>query len=68
MSSMRPSSAVERAFQIARSGEANSVDYIRRKLGKEGYNYDHIYGRTLCSQLCEVIRGGRSTRSGTTHR
>ena len=43
----------ERAFQLARSGKYSSLDDIKTQLKAEGYNRDHLYGRTLAKQeLC----------------
>ncbi len=50
-------SAIERAFEIARSGGAANVDNIKRRLSREGYNQDQIYGRALIRQLNDVMRG-----------
>jgi hypothetical protein len=49
-------SAIERAFEIARSGEVRDVERIRRKLRQEGYDQNQIYGRPLSRQLVEVVR------------
>jgi len=50
-------SAVERAFEIARSGRAKSIQEIQKTLDREGYDYRKIYGKALCRQLHEVIQG-----------
>jgi hypothetical protein len=49
-------SAIERAFEIARSGEVQNVEQIRKKLQHEGLNQDQIYGGSLSRQLVETMR------------
>lgn len=43
--------ALERAFDLARSGECKTIDAIKRRLKAESYNQDQIDGRSLCLQL-----------------
>ena len=43
--------AIERAFELAKSGRAGSVDEIRRSLTSEGYSTHHLTGATLLAQL-----------------
>ena len=40
-------SALERAFEIARSGEYPTVDLTIRRLNKEGYNGNQVIGRAF---------------------
>jgi hypothetical protein len=50
--------ALERAFQLARSGGISSLDDIRKRLKREGYD-DRVVldgGRLLTTQLKELIR------------
>jgi hypothetical protein len=54
--------AVERAFQIARSGAAASVDEIRWVLHKEGHLDGFIEGFSIRRQLSRLLREGRSAR------
>ncbi len=44
---------VERAFQLARSGECKSVEEISKRLSKEGYEAValHLTGTAIRSQL-----------------
>ena len=42
---------IERAFELARSGECKTIHDIRSRLKAEGYNQDLIEGRTLLLQL-----------------
>jgi hypothetical protein len=54
--------AVERAFQIARSGAAASVDEIRWVLHKEGHLDGFIEGSSIRRQLGRLLKEGRSAR------
>jgi hypothetical protein len=49
-------STLERAFQIARSGEAKNVEQLRRLLQREGYDSFQIQGRLLFKQLSDAMR------------
>jgi hypothetical protein len=55
-------SAIERAFQIARSGQAPSVDDIKKALKKEGYPPGQIVGRSLARQLMAIITAARGKK------
>jgi hypothetical protein len=48
-------SAIERAFELARSGTCKTVNEIKQKLREEGYNDDMIIGRSLWMQLRTLI-------------
>ena len=55
-------SALERAFQLARSGVAN-VEDIKKRLKREGYDVSSAYsGRSLRSQLRDLIKAARLER------
>lgn len=43
--------AVERAFELALSGEFRLVSDLKRKLYLEGYSTDQIVGRVMVGQL-----------------
>src|ERR1700684_2632783 len=47
----RPVSAIERAFELARSGECKTIAQIRSRLSREGYDQDQILGPQLSRQL-----------------
>jgi hypothetical protein len=47
--------AVERAFQLAKSGKFRSVTEIERQVRVEGYSADQISGRTLLKQLRALL-------------
>jgi hypothetical protein len=49
---------LERAFQLAASGDCRSVDEIRKKLSQEGYYATQITGKSLLRQLQGLIAGG----------
>jgi hypothetical protein len=51
--------AIERAFQLAKSGSYASVQEIKKRLSAEGYPLSHITGRTLSKQLVELIKAAR---------
>jgi hypothetical protein len=54
---------VARAFELARSGECDSVAAIRGKLAKEGFPSisDHLDGLSIKRQLGALIKGGKSS-------
>jgi phosphohistidine phosphatase SixA len=52
--------ALERAFQLAKSGDYGSVPDIKRRLIREGYSVAAITGGALSKQLLALIRGSRS--------
>jgi hypothetical protein len=51
--------AIERAFQLAQSGQAASVTEIIAALKREGYSIDQIQGPSLRRQLTKLIRRPR---------
>jgi hypothetical protein len=54
-------SALERAFQLARSGQVANIEEIKLKLKREGYevNAAAYGGQSLRSQLRELIKAAR---------
>ena len=48
-------SAIERAFQLARSGRVLSVKDIRLLLKREGYSTEDLTGRAIGDQLRALI-------------
>jgi len=48
--------ALERAFQLARSGDYASVVDIKKQLTIEGYSAAQVTGGTLMKQLLTLIR------------
>jgi len=55
--------AIERAFELAKSGQCVSVAEIKRRLRAEGYSAGHIEGRQLHDQLRTAINAGRKAKS-----
>jgi hypothetical protein len=54
---------LERAFQLAESGDCRTVDEIRKKLSSEGYYATQITGRGLRRQLQAIIAAGLEARN-----
>jgi hypothetical protein len=48
--------ALERAFQLAKSGDCTSVMELRKRLKDEGYSLQKIVGRSLSRQLEALIK------------
>lgn len=50
---MKPITTLERAFELAKSGECGGIQDIKDRLRSEGYTQidDKLYGRTLARQL-----------------
>jgi hypothetical protein len=55
-------SALERAFQLAKSGRVGGITDIRAQLKREGYDNSVVEGRLLRSQLKALIESARSGR------
>ena len=53
-------SALERAFELARSGRYPTVELIRRAISAEGYFQSQIEGRELTRQLKALITASAS--------
>lgn len=53
--------ALERAFELARSGACASVPDIRAKLAEEGYARNQIDGPRLIKQLRELCAAAART-------
>jgi hypothetical protein len=48
--------ALERAFELAKSGRCSSAEEVRKVLAKEGYPLSQLTGRALREQIKELIR------------
>jgi len=60
---MKPNiSPLERAFDLARTGEYRNVTEIKRVLVAEGYTIHQITGPTLVRQLNDICAGRTPTR------
>ncbi len=51
--------ALERAFQLAKSGQVSRVEEITNALYREGYSRDQIQGSVLRRQLSDLIKVAR---------
>jgi hypothetical protein len=51
--------ALERAFQLARSGQVAGLTEIVTSLNREGYSGSQIEGRLLKRQLADLIKAAR---------
>jgi arginine repressor len=56
---------LERAFQLAKSGNCLSVDEIKKRLRAEGFSVAQVTGRTLSKQLNELIKTANAQRTAT---
>jgi hypothetical protein len=61
----RHTTALERAFDLAREGKCNSVADIVRKLNAEGYSGSQVEGATLRKQLSTLIKSARIANGET---
>jgi len=55
--------AIERAFELAKSGRYLNVGEIKYRLHVEGYFADAITGTQLCDQLKAIIHTARKVKS-----
>ncbi len=57
----RSKSTIERAFDLARSGECQTLTQIRRRLRAEGRSDvdGQLFGRTIAAQLQQLCRASR---------
>ncbi len=51
--------ALERAFQLAKSGSCASVADLKKRLRSEGYSTTQVTGRVLSKQLDALIKAAR---------
>jgi hypothetical protein len=56
--------ALERAFELAKSGEYSNVPDIRVRLRSEGYDSRQLQGPALTKQLIEIMQKARATPIG----
>ena len=57
--------ALERAFQLARSGQVAGLTEIVTTLNREGYSGSQIEGRLLKRQLADLIKAARKVSVDT---
>jgi hypothetical protein len=55
----RNTTALERAFQLAKSGNVATIDALKRQLRAEGYSAATITGTTLAKQLRALIQASQ---------
>ena len=54
---MKPNvNTLERAFELARTGEFAKIDQIKTRLRQEGYSSTLVVGRYLSAQLRQLMR------------
>ena len=53
--------SIERAFQLAKSGDCASISDIKKILQRDGYATGQITGPLLLKQLREAIRSAQPT-------
>ena len=60
---MKPyTTALERAFELARSGRFFTVSELRSKLAQEGYHTDVMEGPVLIGQLKNAMEQSKARR------
>ena len=61
MKDVYPINVIERAYQLARTGEFAKVEHIERRLTREGYTAvaEHLSGKKMRRELNEMMRGAR---------
>src|SRR5262245_22097899 len=57
--------ALERAFQLAKSGDFATIEAIKSKLKAEGYSVSQIVGKTLIRQLRATAAAAKSDSTNT---
>lgn len=55
----RDKTALERAFDLAKSGQCATIDQIRQKLKTESYDQDVVQGPSLLAQLRAIMAATR---------
>ena len=53
--------AMERAFELAKSGSCGSLNELKRALRHEGYSLEYVVGRALTTQLRTLMSDARKT-------
>jgi hypothetical protein len=56
----RDATALERAFQLAKSSDYATVEAIKLQLKREGYSTAQVTGGALRAQLAGLIKAARS--------
>jgi hypothetical protein len=55
--------AIERAFELARSGGCADISHIRARLVAEGYSANQISGPRLIRQIRDLCEGARQEQT-----
>jgi hypothetical protein len=55
--------AIERAFQLAKTGRYASVANLRKTLAAEGYSKEHFSGPAMRKQLEGLIRSAQGAQN-----
>lgn len=55
--------ALERAFELARTGKFRSVTDLRNAINREGYAGSQIAGPALARQLSEIMKAASAPQS-----
>jgi hypothetical protein len=55
--------ALERAFEMARSGQYASIAEIKKRLAADGFSVAQLTGGTLLRQLRDLIRTAQDARA-----
>jgi len=61
---MTDKTALERAFEMARTGAFREVEQLRRQLSREGFDRRQIEGLSLSKQLMGESRRARDEQQG----
>jgi hypothetical protein len=62
-------SALERAFELARSGDYKNASEVKRTLAAEGYTIHQLTGPTLVRQINDLCNGrAPAAKRAATHR
>jgi hypothetical protein len=60
---------LERAFQLANSGQVTRIDDLRKRLKSEGYDASEVYfGPSLKLQLRELIKAAHLETTASAYR
>lgn len=53
---------LERAFELARSGQCDSVNDLRQRLRREGYDavHLHLHGASINKQLADLMHAAKA--------
>jgi len=55
----KPATALERAFDLAKSGQVSTIDEIRNVLKHEGLDVNQVQGPALLRQLRALMEASR---------